>query len=76
MSAELELERVPLQEGQLNYAEQPQEGQSQQQHALEEVVVLEARDGGADVGTSGRAVPVINWGEKRMSPRDLQVTSV
>ena len=62
------LERVPLHDG-VTSSSAPEPAD-----ALEEVLV-EARSSG-DASPSGRSVPTINWGEKRMSPRDLEVTWV
>ena len=69
-----ELERVPLQGGQPKSTDE-QHLQQQQEVVLEEVV-LEApgRNGTPQATTSGRAVPVINWGEKRMRSQDIAVS--
>ena len=62
MTAEsIELERIPLQE--LQRLEEGSRGSSA-------VFLGEAAP---TVSTSGRSVPTINWGEKRMSPGDLKV---
>jgi hypothetical protein len=56
-----ELERIPLQD--LQQLEEGSRGSS--------VVFL--GEAAPTVSTSGRQVPTINWGEKRMSPGDLKV---
>lgn len=59
-----ELERRPLQA--LQQLEEGTRGTCMQSTALED-------DVGSRPSTSGRTVPTINWGEKLMSPVDLEV---
>ena len=60
------LERVPLHDG-VRSSTAPEHAD-----ALEEVLVEPRISSGAS--PSGRTVPTINWGEKRMSPRDLEAS--
>jgi hypothetical protein len=60
-------EREPLQ-----LAAEPTRGKDSSVPKLEEVTVLK-EDDGSRPSTSGRGAPTINWGEKRMSPQDLEV---
>ena len=62
-------ERVPLQSAVVETSPD-----SQPEASLQEVKVADEAD--SRPSTSDRSMPTINWGEKRMSPHDLEVSSL
>lgn len=61
-----ELEKVPLAEG--TSSSDPQILQS----GIPQIVML---DEDSRPSTSGKSVPAINWGDRKVSPNDLEVMS-
>ncbi len=61
-----ELERVPLAQ------QQPKSNTQAPGSDIPRIVVL---DEDSRPSTSGKSIPAINWGDKKVSPNDLEVTS-
>ncbi len=61
-----ELEKVPLSKG------TTKSEHDSHQSSLPEIVVL---DEDSRPSTSGKSVPAINWGDRKVSPDDLEVRS-
>ena len=59
-----ELEKVPLAKG------TSKSDDNSHQSSIPEIVVL---DEDSRPSTSGKSVPAINWGDKKVSPNDLEV---